>query len=90
MVYTLAERTERMEAQKATWGHRCDKFIFMGDEDNTTLPMVRLEFEGPQSYINMWRKSLAMWRYVHAHMLEDFDYFYICGQSLYHVQTRHS
>jgi hypothetical protein len=62
---------------------KCDKYIFMGDEDIPELPMMKVEFEGPATYVNMWRKSLAMWQYVHANLLDDFDFFYTAGDDVF-------
>ena len=84
MVYTTANRVQKINAQKE-WAQRCDKHIFMGDQDLPELPMVKLRFEGPKTYLNMWRKLHTMWQYVHDHYIDDFDYFYTAGDDVFMI-----
>jgi glycoprotein-N-acetylgalactosamine 3-beta-galactosyltransferase len=84
MVYTMSSRLLKLQAQKV-WAQKCDKYVFMGDKDIPELPMIQINFDGPKTYLNMWRKSLAMWKYVHTHFLDDFDYFYTCGDDVFMI-----
>lgn len=58
---------------KATWGKRCNSLIFMSSKEDKTLGAIVLEGvkEGRD---NLWAKTKAAFKYVHAHHRDDYDY----------------
>jgi hypothetical protein len=41
--------------------------------------MLNLLHEGPEMYDNMWQKTRSMLSYMYDHYLNDFDFFFLCG-----------
>jgi hypothetical protein len=84
MVYTYEGAHEtNLQAIVDTWATQCDGFLAASNVTNPDLGAVNIKFFGAESYGNMWRKIEAMWKYVHEHYLNDYDYFHICGDDAY-------
>jgi glycoprotein-N-acetylgalactosamine 3-beta-galactosyltransferase len=84
MVYThQGSHDTYLRAIVDTWATQCDGFFAASNVTDESLGAIKLEFPGPESYSNMWQKVLAMWKYVHEHYIDDFDYFHISGDDTY-------
>uniref|UniRef100_A0A7R9U3Q6 N-acetylgalactosaminide beta-1,3-galactosyltransferase n=1 Tax=Pinguiococcus pyrenoidosus TaxID=172671 RepID=A0A7R9U3Q6_9STRA len=86
IVYTTASRhTTSIRAQRETWGSQCDGFLVFSTEADPRIPAVKVEFEGPEEYDNIWQKVRSIWRFVHKHYGDKFDFFFIGGDDLFVV-----
>jgi glycoprotein-N-acetylgalactosamine 3-beta-galactosyltransferase len=84
MVYTYqGSHDTNLRAIVDTWATQCDGFWAASNVTDESLGAMKLEFPGPESYSNMWQKVKAMWKYVHEHYIDEFDYFHICGDDTY-------
>lgn len=79
LVYTCSTRHNRLEAVAETWGKKCTGFIAASNLTDAKLGAVSIPHDGPEVYGNMWQKVRSMWKYVHRHFLNEFDFFYVCG-----------
>ena len=62
----------RVPAIKDTWGSKCDKLLFISDENDNTIPTIQL---GQPGYKNLWSKTREMFIMAHREYLESFDWF---------------
>ena len=85
MVYTHSGRHDNVLAIHRTWGKRCDGFMAASNASLPALNIIQLQQQGPDTYDNMWQKVRSMWKYVHAHLLDSFDFFHISGDDTYVV-----
>jgi hypothetical protein len=86
MVYTHeGAHDTKLKAIVDTWAKDCDGFFAASNVTDTSLGAIKLQFDGPESYENMWRKVQAMWIYAYHHYRNDYDYFHICGDDVYVV-----
>jgi len=84
LVYTMSsEHSTRIRAIRETWGGGCDGFLAFSTASDPRIPAISLEHEGPEEYGNMWQKVRSIWRFVAAHYLDEFDYFFIGGDDLF-------
>lgn len=81
--YTNDDQHQRLRSISETWATRCDGFIAASNTTDHSLGAVDLLHEGPEEYGNMWQKIRSMWSYAYSHYLDEFDYFYICGDDTY-------
>jgi len=81
---------------KATWGKRCNKLIFMSSQKDDELGAIALEGvrEGRD---NLWAKTKAAFKYVHANHRSDYDYVlkadddtYVIMENLRLLVSKHS
>ena len=86
-IYTHAspDAIVRTDAILETWGRRCDGLLLASTQ---TLPehhhvhiLHGSRFEG--HYSGMWQRVRAILAYLHANFIDDFDYFYICGDDTF-------
>ena len=86
MVYTVHTADEEALNQAAaaeTWGRDCDGFIGASNFTNHSIGTIDLTHAGSEEYMNMWQKVRSMWTYADDHYLDEFDFFYICGDDTF-------
>jgi hypothetical protein len=93
LVYTYSPMRYLLRTQALVWGHHCDGFLAFSNETLPELGIYELPIDQSQhqqgddrrneSYNNMWQKSRGIWKHVHDHFLEEFDYFYLSGDDVY-------
>jgi len=64
-----------VKSTRETWAKRCDGFIAFSTETDPTIPSVNVMHEGPEDYQNMWQKSRTIWKYIHKHLVDQYDFF---------------
>ena len=72
-----------IRAIRDTWGGGCDGFLAFSSSSDPRLPAIALQHEGPEAYDNMWQKIRSIWKYVGAHYLNEFDWFFIGGDDMF-------
>ena len=87
LVYTCSTRHERLEAIAETWGKKCTGFMAVSNQTDAKLGAMSVPHDGPEVYNNMWQKVRSMWKYVHEHFVDEFDFFYVCGDDNFVVNT---
>ncbi|GFH56335.1 hypothetical protein CTEN210_12811 [Chaetoceros tenuissimus] len=85
MIYTVdtPSNTRNLKAIAQTWGRKCDGFIASSNVMNHSLGSVHLTHEGDETYGNIWAKIISTWMYAYRNYIQEFDYFYICGDDTY-------
>jgi len=84
VIYTYGGAHHRLRGIRETWAWRCDGF-FAASTQTVEHPTedgfgaVDLPHVGAEEYQNMWQKVRSIWSYVHDNYVDDFDYFFICG-----------
>jgi hypothetical protein len=59
----------------ATWGAKCDKLVFMSDVDDPSIGAVNVHAKWEGSYDTIINKAFRSWLYIHAHYINDYDWF---------------
>jgi glycoprotein-N-acetylgalactosamine 3-beta-galactosyltransferase len=72
MTHPKNHRTKAIHI-KNTWGHRCNKLIFMSSELDLMLDTVVLPIQ--ESRESLWNKTRASFQYVYEHHGKDYDFF---------------
>ena len=84
MVYTYRpNHATACRAQYESWGQRVASLRFCSDHNDLSLPVVKLPFDGPESYENLWRKVVAMVRFAQRFLRDEFDWFMLGGDDMY-------
>jgi hypothetical protein len=91
IVYTYSPMRYLVRTQAILWGRQCDGYIAFSNETIPELGIYKLpnEYlynysgEVEESYDNMWQKTRRIWKYVHDHFVDEYDYFYISGDDVY-------
>lgn len=85
-VYThsSAKSHSRVKGITETWGWRCDGFFAAStetieDPQDPGYGAIDLPHYGEEGYFNMWQKTRSIVAYMYDNYLDDFDYFYLCG-----------
>ncbi len=86
LVYTVHlpnDNHSNLRSQSHTWGRRCDGFIGASNYTDHSVGAIDLLHMGNEEYGNMWQKVRSMWAYAYNHYIDEFDFFYICGDDTY-------
>jgi len=84
MVYTMKDaHATKIRAIRETWASRCDGFLAFTTESDPRIPAISIPHDGAESYGNMWQKVRSIWKFVHKHYVNDFDFFYLGGDDLF-------
>lgn len=83
MVYTHSNRHDVLRSIVETYAPQCDGFLAASNITDPALGAWNIPHFGPEAYGNMWNKVQAMWFYVHANYLLEFDWFHIGGDDMY-------
>lgn len=85
-IYTMEKNhAGNVQATRETWGKRCDGFIAFSTMTDNNIPSVNIFHEGDEHYDNMWQKSRSIWKYIHKHYLDSFDYFLLGGDDMFYI-----
>lgn len=85
-IYTMEKNHPgNVQATRETWGKRCDGFIAFSTVTDNNIPSVNILHEGDEHYDNMWQKSRSIWKYIHKHYLDSFDYFLLGGDDMFYI-----
>ena len=58
---------------KYTWGHRCNKVLFMSTTEDPSLPTVALPVREGREHL--WDKTKAAFQYIYDNHLDDGEWF---------------
>ncbi len=88
VVYTHGGVLARVSAIVETWGWRCDGFfasstITVRDPSQSGFGSIDLVHSGEEEYGNMWQKTRSILAYLYEHYLDEFQYYYICGDDTF-------
>lgn len=75
LIITTAEhRNLRTVHVKATWASQCDKYLFISDKSDRSLPSLRLNVtRDGRDYL--WGKTRAAFMHAYRHESSQFDWF---------------
>ena len=85
-IYTMeANHRTNTRATRDTWAKKCDGFIAFSTLDDPAIPAVNILHEGEEAYDNMWQKSRSIWKYVHTHLKDKYDFFLLGGDDMFYI-----
>ena len=85
-IYTMeSSHKENVQATRETWAKKCDGFVAFSTVDDDSIPAINILHEGVESYNNMWQKSRSIWKYIHAHYSDSFDFFLMGGDDMFYI-----
>ena len=85
-IYTMAKNHDtNVKATRETWGKKCDGFVAYSTSTDDSISAIEILHEGDENYQNMWQKSRSIWKYIHAHYIDSFDYFLLGGDDMFYV-----
>jgi hypothetical protein len=85
-IYTMAKNHDtNVKATRETWGKRCDGFVAYSTLTDDSISAIEILHEGDEDYQNMWQKSRSIWKYIHAHYIDTFDYFLLGGDDMFYI-----
>lgn len=84
IIYTTSSHHDRyISAQHGTWLRKCTSHLIISNQSDASINAVQLPFQGEESYANIWQKIRSVWKYVHAHYRQSYDWFLLGGDDLY-------
>ena len=86
MIYTVnlpGDNHTNLCSIAQTWGRKCDGFLAASNSTDHSIGAINLLHKYNETYGNMWQKIRSMWTYAYNHYIDDFDFFYICGDNTY-------
>jgi len=85
-IYTMEQsHATNAKATRNTWAKKCDGFIAFSTVDDPSFPSVNILHEGDEAYDNMWQKSRSIWKYIHAFLVDQYDFFLLGGDDMMYV-----
>ena len=85
-IYTMESSHEtNVKATRNTWAKKCDGFIAFSTKEDPLIPSVAILHEGKEAYDNMWQKSRSIWRFIHTHLSEKYDFFLLGGDDMFYI-----
>ena len=85
-IYTMAKNHDtNVKATRETWGKKCDGFVAYSTSTDDSISAIEILHEGDENYQNMWQKSRSIWKYIHAHYIDSFDYFLLGGDDMFYI-----
>ncbi|GAU90490.1 hypothetical protein RvY_02897 [Ramazzottius varieornatus] len=72
-IMTSPRNEEKVNAVKATWARRCNRYIFVSSENNSTIPSIDAGVPEGREYL--WGKTKFGYEYAYNTSLEGFDWF---------------
>ena len=85
-IYTTAHNHDtKVKAQRETWGQKCSHFVVFSTTTDLSIPSIAIPHIGDESYENLWQKVRFIWKYIHHHYINDFDWFMLSGDDTYVV-----
>ncbi|XP_055923161.1 glycoprotein-N-acetylgalactosamine 3-beta-galactosyltransferase 1-like isoform X2 [Eupeodes corollae] len=83
MVLTYADNRDKAQHLKATWGKRCNRLIFISNQNDQDLGAVDVGVE--DSHDNLWTKTREAFRYVYENLLHEGEWFLKADDDTYIV-----
>ncbi|CAB3359215.1 Hypothetical predicted protein [Cloeon dipterum] len=72
-VCTSANTANRSVHVKATWGRRCNKIIFISEEEDDFLPTIKVDARPGRE--GLWAKTVHAFNYIFDNYINDYDWF---------------
>lgn len=90
LVMTMkGSHASKAAAVKATWGRRCNVLVFMSDDEDKTLPAIKVDVKSGRQYL--WNKTKSILNYASEHLMDKADWFlkadddtYVIMENLHH------
>ncbi|EGZ22312.1 hypothetical protein PHYSODRAFT_557956 [Phytophthora sojae] len=77
-----ANHAKRLHAIKRTWGRKCDKLVFMSDEEDLSVPTVHIV--APPLHETLWQKHREIVRLlVREYSEQHFDWVFKCDDDTF-------
>ncbi|XP_055849865.1 glycoprotein-N-acetylgalactosamine 3-beta-galactosyltransferase 1-like isoform X2 [Episyrphus balteatus] len=83
IVLTYADNRDKATHLKATWGKRCNRLIFISNQDDQDLGAVDIGVE--DSHDNLWTKTRQAFSYVYENLLHEGEWFLKADDDTYIV-----
>ena len=93
---TCGERLQiRAAVVRDTWARRCNKVLFVSDEDNATFPVIN--FGTGKGREHLTARTMRAFDYIYEHHIDDADWFlkadddtYVILENLRHLLSKYS
>lgn len=84
IIYTMeSNHNDAMSSIINTWGSKCTGLLIFSNLTDYTIPTISIPHDGEESYNNIWRKIVSIWKYIYQYYLDEFDWFFISGYDTY-------
>ncbi len=84
LVFSYHKNYSKCNAIMDTWGKEVNIIFFVDKKtNNMNFPYVIIDVPGGESYSNMWRKIIEIWRYVNKNLINSYEFFFICGDDTF-------
>jgi hypothetical protein len=75
VIFTIEKNHALALAAVETWGRQCGGLLVFSNVSDPSIPTFKADQEGPETYNNLWRKFVAIFKLIHDGYLEEFDWF---------------